>query len=74
MSSEVRFKPVKRVRLDNRLHLHGLWHRGPEVLRGLQSAISLCGLSKLPREKVTTFLDDVTCDECKRRAVRRTEQ
>lgn len=70
MSGEVHFKPIVRHRVDASLHLHALWHRGPEVLRGLQSAISLCGRKKLPREKVTTFLEDVTCNECKQRAAR----
>lgn len=67
MSRAIQFK-VKpaRVRIDpGTIHLHWLWHKGPSALRGVVTAIALCGKLKLPRARVTSFPDDVTCPNCK---------
>lgn len=48
------------------VHLHWLWKRGPAALRGITSAVALCGSTSIPRECVTSFLDDATCPMCKR--------
>jgi hypothetical protein len=50
------------------IHLHCLYHRGPQALRGVTLAIALCGESGLAREHVTSFADETTCTECRKRA------
>lgn len=54
------------------LHLYWLWHRGPSAVRGVVSAGTLCGKSKMARETVTVFQEDATCPICLIRAKERT--
>lgn len=50
------------------VHLHWLWKRGPAALRGITSAVALCGATQINRQFVTSHLDDATCPKCKRLA------
>jgi hypothetical protein len=50
------------------VHLHWLWKRGPAALRGVSSAVALCGARFVPRDFVSSHLDDATCPMCKRLA------
>ena len=51
------------------VHLHHLWQRGPKELRGITSAMAVCGAVGVPREKVTSFPEDATCAKCKKKVV-----
>ena len=46
------------------VHLYWLYHRGPEALRGVRLAASMCGVGGLLRRDVTAFRDDATCQAC----------
>jgi hypothetical protein len=50
--------------MTNPVHLHWLWKKGPAELRGVSSAVSLCGRYGLERGEVTAFLDDASCKRC----------
>jgi hypothetical protein len=71
-STEPNFEEVARVTPvaipKDAVHLHWLWRKGPAALRNVVSAVALCGQISLPRDKVTSFLDDATCPICKRLA------
>lgn len=65
MSRDIQF--IKRLRPlsreDTFVHLHWLFRQGPSALRGVVTAITLCG-RKLPRARLTSHLDDTTCPQC----------
>ena len=57
------------------IHLHLLWNvkgahgwNGAKALQGVVSGFGICGAREVPRDQLTAFLDDTTCEACIKRA------
>lgn len=64
-SVTAKFQPVKRYKPAKKVvHLHWQYEKGPVALRGVVSAVAICGTWKLSRDQVTSFPEDATCPKC----------
>jgi hypothetical protein len=53
-------------------HLYWMWQQ-PRMFDRIRLGYSLCGQQQ-PREKLTRFVDDVTCNKCRELAAQREKE